>query len=136
MATFAKTLLLLACITITSMGFAAATASASASGENRPQDTLGQKGELPKPKITEAEARAVAVKAGATGYTALPADAAAMLAPYKPFPSTIAKQEPPASVLSELPSHMNYQWIVAGQDLVLVSKDGKIIDTVLRGVFK
>lgn len=135
MSTFAKTLLLLVCVTVLSMGVTA-TAFASGSNDGKPGDTLGQKNDPPVARITEAEARAVAMKAGATGYKALPAETAAMLAAYKPFPSTIAKQEPPAGVLKDLPVHMKYQWVVAGQDLVLIAKDGGTIDTVLRGVFK
>lgn len=91
---------------------------------------------LVKPSITARQARKLAVKYGHTGYRALPPSIADNLGRNKPLPPGAGKAVP-ADLLAELPEYENYQWKVAGKDLVLVWEgSGNPIAEVLRKVFK
>lgn len=80
-------------------------------------------------------ARQLAVESGATGYSSLPPGIRKNLARGKPLPPGIAKKAVPATMLSRLPQHPGYEWLVVGNDLVEVAISTSLIANVLSGVF-
>jgi hypothetical protein len=86
--------------------------------------------------ITVLTAREFAVNAGVTGYKPLPPGVAKNLARGKPLPPGIAKRYVPGSMLRQLPQHPDYEWRVAGTDLILVGIQTAIVADVLQGVFR
>jgi len=54
----------------------------------------------------------------------------------KPLSPGIAKQTLSGPFIGKLPSHKDYDWQMAGTDLVLISKSDKIVREIVRDVFK
>lgn len=86
--------------------------------------------------FTAVEARRHAVEAGLTGSKALPPGIVRNLARGKPLPPGIAQRGLPSHYLRKLPLDEGYDWVMAGLDLVLVSKADKLVREIYRDVFK
>ena len=73
---------------------------------------------------------------GLSGQKPLPPGIRKNLARGKPLPPGIAKQNLSGPFIGKLPSHTDYDWQMAGTDLVLISKSDKIVREIVRDVFK
>lgn len=54
----------------------------------------------------------------------------------KPLPPGIAKRSLPPRCVDLLPHHQDYDWMMAGLDLVLISKADKMVREIYRDAFK
>lgn len=86
--------------------------------------------------ISFEQARQLALSNGYTGYSALPPGIRKNLARGKPLPPGLAKRGVPGPMLAGLPRYPGYEWIISGNDLVLVTATTAIIAGVLSGVFQ
>ena len=82
------------------------------------------------------EARHYAEESKLIGLKPLPPGIRKNLARGKPLPPGIAKRDMPDSFLTRLPSHDDYEWHMAGVDLVLILKADKLVQEIVRDVFK
>ena len=96
------------------------------------QDGLGLVSSL----ISAADARNIAIGAGATGYKPLPKGIRKNLARGKPMPPGIQKTRMPGGVMDKLPKKQGYEWRNAGTDLLLVEAGTEIVADVLKDVFQ
>lgn len=86
--------------------------------------------------ITISAARALASNMGAIGFKPLPPGIAKNLARGKPLPPGIATRNLPDRLLKGLPTHVGYQWLAAGTDLILINTTSRIVADVLTGVLR
>ncbi len=82
------------------------------------------------------KARLYARESQLIGQKPLPPGIRKNLARGKPLPPGIAKREMPASFLKKLPAHDDYEWHMAGVDLVLTARVDGLVKEVVRDVFK
>ena len=68
--------------------------------------------------------------------TPLPPGIAKNLARGKPLPPGIAKVFLPEGLLSTLPAHPGYDYLVAGNDVLLVNSTTGIVSDILTNVLK
>ena len=83
---------------------------------------------------TEA-ARRYAVESKLVGMKPLPPGIRKNLARGKPIPPGIAKRDIPAEFLKKLPAHKDYEWHMAGTDLLLVARTDHLIVEIAADVF-
>lgn len=86
-------------------------------------------------RLSYGDAHRFAVESNLTGQKPLPPGIRKNLARGKPMPPGIAQTRAPSSFLKRLPVHEDYEWHIAGTDLVLVLKSEMSIAGVLKGVF-
>ncbi len=86
--------------------------------------------------ISRDEARAIARQYNLGGYNQLPPGIAKNLQRGKPLPPGIAKKQVPPSMYSRLPSRPGYDWMIVGEDLILLQESTNTIVDVLSGVFR
>lgn len=82
------------------------------------------------------DARRWAAENNLVGQKPLPAGIRKNLARGKPLPPGIAKRSLPTSFAKQLPAHADYEWQMAGTDLVLISKADKVVREIAKDVFK
>lgn len=80
-------------------------------------------------------ARRYAVESHLVGSKPLPPGIRKNVARGKPIPPGIAKREIPAEFLKKLPAHEDYEWHMAGTDLLLVAKTDHLIVEIAADVF-
>ena len=85
--------------------------------------------------ISQAEARRIARELGLSGFRPLPPGIARNLARGKALPPGIARQYPPESMLVRLPRLPDYEWHIAGKDLVLIAVGTLIVADIIFDVF-
>jgi len=86
--------------------------------------------------FTSEDARHYAEESKLVGQKPLPPGIRKNLARGKPLPPGIAKREMPKSFVSQLPKHEDYEWSIAGTDLVLLSKSDKLVKEIAKDIFK
>ncbi len=86
--------------------------------------------------FTSDDARRYAKEAGLNGQKPLPPGIRKNLARGKPLPPGIAKRTMPAPFLKRLPAHDDYQWHMAGTDLVLTARSDNLVVEIAADIFK
>jgi len=87
-------------------------------------------------RISYNDARRWAVDSDFVGQKPLPPGIQKNLARGKPLPPGIEKTRVPSGFFTRLPAHKDYEWRVAGTDLVLVANVDKLVAGILRDVFR
>jgi hypothetical protein len=86
--------------------------------------------------FTSDDARRYAREAGLVGQKSLPPGIRKNLARGKPLPPGIAKRSMPDSFLKKLPRHDDYEWRMAGADLVLIARSDNVVVEIAADIFK
>lgn len=86
--------------------------------------------------FTSNDARRYATESKLVGQKPLPPGIRKNLARGKRLPPGIAKRNMPETFLKKLPVHDDYEWHMAGTDLVLLSKNDKVVKEIAKDVFK
>lgn len=86
--------------------------------------------------ISATQARQIATDYRCTGYASLPPGIRKNLARGKPLPPGIAKKQVPSACLQHLPVRPGHEWIIAGNDLVLVAISTGLVVDLLNEVFR
>ena len=127
-------------IVLTSAGMIA-TGSLSAQGKDKdkspkkdPPPAHHSKGA--SASVTEVEIKLIREYYAGQGAKAkpLPPGIAKNLARGKPLPPGIAKKRLPDALIVKLPARPNYQWVMAGNVIVLVDPVGIVVD-ILKEIF-
>lgn len=86
--------------------------------------------------FTSADARRYAAESKLTGQKPLPPGMRKNLGRGKPIPPGIAKRSFPPTFVKKLPAHDDYEWHMAGTDLLLVAKFDRLVVEIAVDVFK
>ena len=100
--------------------------------------TMGSSVQAPALELTADQAREIAREANMLGRPSLPAEYQGQIAPGYLFDnnSSIVREIVSEPLKSRLPHYAGYDWLIVGQDLVLVNNRNNAVTEVLYGVFE